>query len=285
MHVPQSTVRPQPSEIDPQLKPWPAHVVGTQFWGTTVSVSLYDREPSVAVRVTVVVVATGAVVMVTVSTLLPAEMVTLDGTLATWGLSLESAIVGPPDGETALSQTDAIELLPPVTGSLSTESWPSVCTGWAGGGSGGVIASQASPSRWLRKIPPFLMGTGISMLVPTEENSTEGRIEVATWNKAAVAPGGIGKKPVGKAVVWELLELTNASDPDGAAESSESVPWEALPLSRRSGLSAIGYGPLRAHASVKEKFLDISVWQPAARHPALKVNVPTVPGLGPSKQV
>src|SRR5207247_10281462 len=119
MHVPQSTVRPQPSEIDPQLKPWPAHVVGTQFWGTTVSVSLYDREPSVAVRVTVVVVATGAVVMVTVSTLLPAEMVTLDGTLATWGLSLESAIVGPPDGETALGQSDASGMLPPVTGALA----------------------------------------------------------------------------------------------------------------------------------------------------------------------
>src|SRR5437773_4572791 len=80
-HVPQSTVRPHPSEIEPQLKPWPAHVVGTQFSGTTVIVSLYDREPSVAVRVTVVVVATGAVVMVTISTLLPAEIVTLGGTL------------------------------------------------------------------------------------------------------------------------------------------------------------------------------------------------------------
>src|SRR2546427_6311324 len=130
--------------------------------------------------VTVVVLATGEVAIVTFSTLLPGGMVTFGGTLATCGLSLESAIVGPPDAETALSQTDAIELLPPLTGSPSTDSWPSVCTGWAGGGSGGVIASQASPSRWLTKMPPFLMGTGISMLVPTEDNSIEGRIVVAT---------------------------------------------------------------------------------------------------------
>src|SRR2546427_9611519 len=74
--------------------------------------------------VTVVVLATGEVAMVTFSTLLPGGMVTLGGTLATCGLLLVIAIVGPPDVETALNQIEANELLPPMTGSISTDTWP-----------------------------------------------------------------------------------------------------------------------------------------------------------------
>ena len=188
------------------------------------SVSLRERGPSVPVMVTVVVLATGEVAIVTFSTLLPGGMVTLGGTLATCGLLLVIAIVGPPDVETALNQIEASELLPPMTGSISTDTWPRVGIGWDGGGSGGVIASQARPNRWLRKVPPPLMGTGISMFAPTEANWMVGRIEVATRNPALVAPVAIGKKPVGKAVVWEFPAVTIASEPDGAAEARERVP-------------------------------------------------------------
>src|SRR5712691_3123025 len=174
--------------------------------------------------VTVVVLATGEVAIVTFSTLLPGGMVTLGGTLATCGLLLVIAIVGPPDVETALNQIEANELLPPMTGSISTDTWPRVGIGWDGGGSGGVIASQARPNRWLRKVPPPLMGTGISMFAPAEANWMVGRIEVATRNPAVVAPVAIGKKPVGKAVVCEFPAVTIASEPDGAAETRERVP-------------------------------------------------------------
>ncbi|PYT36867.1 MAG: hypothetical protein DMF52_05630 [Acidobacteria bacterium] len=188
------------------------------------SVSLRERGPSVPVMVTVVVLATGDVAIVTFSTLLPGGMVTLGGTLATCGLLLVITIVGPPDVETALNQIETSELLPPITGSISTDTWPRVGIGWAGGGFGGVIASQVRPNRWLRKVPPPLIGTGISMFAPTEENSMDGRIEVATRKLALVAPVVIGKKPVGKAVVWESPALTIASEPDGAAEARSSVP-------------------------------------------------------------
>ncbi len=83
VQVPQLSVPPQPSEMLPQFFPWAAQVVGVQEEARTVSVSLTDRGPSVAAMVTVVVVATGCVEMVTFSTLLPAGMVTLGGTLAT----------------------------------------------------------------------------------------------------------------------------------------------------------------------------------------------------------
>src|SRR6266571_6546287 len=148
--------------------------------------------------VTVVVLATGEVAIVTFSTLLPGGMVTLGGTLATCGLLLVIAIVGPPDVETALNQTEASELLPPMTGSISTDTWPRVGIGWAGGGFGGVIASQVRPNRWLRKVPPPLMGTGISMFAPTEANWMVGRIEVATRNPALGRRLASGRKPAGK---------------------------------------------------------------------------------------
>jgi len=98
--------------------------------------------------------------------------------------------------------------------------------------SGGVIASQASASRWLRKVPPPEPGTGISTFARTAAKSIDGRIEVATRKPVLVAPVGIGKKPVGKAVVCALALTTRTSEPDGAADASRMVPAEAAPLSR-----------------------------------------------------
>jgi hypothetical protein len=95
----------------------------------TISVALYLRGPSAAVMVTVVVVFTARVVISSSTTLVPAGMVMLDGTLATRGLLLVRVIVGRPDAEMALSHTSRRELVPPVTGEKLTTIWPSVGTG------------------------------------------------------------------------------------------------------------------------------------------------------------
>ena len=75
-------------------------------------------------------------------------------------LLLARLMVGPPEAKIALSQTSSVALVPAVTEEGKSSIWPSVGIGCAGGGSGGVIASQASPSRWLMKVLPPEPGTG-----------------------------------------------------------------------------------------------------------------------------
>ena len=55
------------------------------------------------------------VLTVKVALVLPAETVTLDGTVATDVLLLESETVAPPEGAAALRVTVPVELFPPLT--------------------------------------------------------------------------------------------------------------------------------------------------------------------------
>ena len=64
---------------------------------------------------TVIDAATALVLTVNVALVAPAATVTLDGTLATVVLLLESVTTAPPDGAAPLSVTVPVEEFPPVT--------------------------------------------------------------------------------------------------------------------------------------------------------------------------
>src|SRR5262245_21345092 len=73
--------------------------------GDTVSVAVLVRRPNVAEMVTDVAAVTVLVVIVTVALLLPAETVTLGGTVAAVVLLLESVTSAPPAGAAPLNVT------------------------------------------------------------------------------------------------------------------------------------------------------------------------------------
>ena len=85
--------------------------------GAAVTVSEADllAPLNVAEMETVVDTATALVLTVNVALVAPAATVTLDGTLATVVLLLESVTTAPPDGAAPLSVTVPVEEFPPVT--------------------------------------------------------------------------------------------------------------------------------------------------------------------------
>ena len=86
-----------------------------QLRPVTLSTPDWDAPPFGAVMVTAVVDDTLCVFTVNVALLAPAATVTLDGTLATEVLLLDSVTVVPPDGAGPLSVTVPVEELPPWT--------------------------------------------------------------------------------------------------------------------------------------------------------------------------
>src|SRR5207245_2394007 len=89
--------------------------------------------------VTVVEAATALVLTVNAALVAPAGTVTLEGTLATVVLLLESVIVAPPVGAAPLNVTVPVEEFPPVTLVGFNETEERV----AGGGDAGVTVSEA----------------------------------------------------------------------------------------------------------------------------------------------
>jgi hypothetical protein len=89
--------------------------------------------------VTVVEAETALVLTVNVALVAPAAIVTLDGTLATTVLLLESATCAPPAGAGPLSVTVPVEEFPPVTLVGLNVSEASV----GAGGAAGVTVSEA----------------------------------------------------------------------------------------------------------------------------------------------
>jgi hypothetical protein len=81
----------------------------------TSSVACSDVLPRVAVIVTKVLAETVCVVMLKLALVAPAGTVTLEGTLAAEGVSLESATLVPPKGATSLRVTVPVEGVPPWT--------------------------------------------------------------------------------------------------------------------------------------------------------------------------
>jgi hypothetical protein len=285
LHVPQVNVPPHPSGIVPQFFPCAAQVVATQLAGVTLNRLASERGPSVAVSVTVVVVATADVVTVSTATLLPGAIVVLVGSDATGGLLLLSATVGPPVFEMPLSQMVALELLPPVTASGLISKKPSTGCGAAGGFcGGGAIASQARPVRSALWMPPPLIGVGISKLASTSANWTDGMIDVATVKGTFVVPAATGRKPLGNAVATVDCAIAIAVVlPDGAGLANRRFAVAGLPPSTHWGAKSIGYGPLVAQASKNWKLLDGFVVHPS-KHSWRKLHLPTVPKSGPTWQ-
>jgi hypothetical protein len=87
----------------------------TALAGVTVNVACFELLLRVAVITALVVVVTDCVLTVKLALVLPAGTVTLDGTVATEVLPLESVTTVPPEGALALRVTVPVELVPPVT--------------------------------------------------------------------------------------------------------------------------------------------------------------------------
>jgi hypothetical protein len=83
--------------------------------GVTVKVACLELDPRVAVIVTLVFVVTVLVLTVKFALVWPDDTVTLEGTVATDVLLLESETVEPPEGAAELRVTVPVELFPPVT--------------------------------------------------------------------------------------------------------------------------------------------------------------------------
>ena len=74
--------------------------------------------------------------------------------------------------------------------------------------------------------------------------------------------------------------------PDGAVWKLVTVPVALAAPMTTEGISLIGYGVPAPHRSPNEKVPPEDCGsQPEARHSSLNVQCPTVPGVGPAKQV
>jgi len=114
VHVPQTSVPPQPSEIVPQFLPCAAHVVGVQATaGFTVRTAVFvtPSEAEIVVRVETL---TAEVATVKLALVAPAGTVTLAGTLAA-APPLASVATAPPAGAAEVRVTVPVEKLPPTT--------------------------------------------------------------------------------------------------------------------------------------------------------------------------
>ena len=141
----------------------------------------------------------------------PAEMVTLEGTVAREELLLERLMTAPPLGAGALSVTVPIESSPPLTVvglSVTEERLPA-------GGAGVTL-------RVAVRVTPLYAAEMVTELVAVTET-------VVTVNVAVVAPAGI--ETLAGTVVTAGLELVNVTTapPLGAALVNVAVPCEEFP--------------------------------------------------------
>ena len=135
----------------------------------------------------------------------PACTVTLDGTVATDVLLLESVTVAPPDGAAALSVTVPMELLPPLTLVGFRLSEESVTLPLAG-----VMVSEAC----CELLPSVAVITAVVVVVTDV---------VVTVKDADVEPAAIVTLPGTLADELLLLKLTT-EPPEGAAELRVTAP-------------------------------------------------------------
>ena len=169
---------------------------------------------------TVVEEATALVLTVNVALVAPAATVTVDGTLATVVLLLESVTSAPPDGAAPLRVTIPVEEFPPVTlvgFSVSAESV-------GAGGGAGVTVSEAD-----LVTPPYA-----AEILTVVDAATA---LVLTVNVALVAPAATVTLDGTLAAVVLLLESVTSAPPDGAAPLSVTVPVEEFPPATLVGFS------------------------------------------------
>lgn len=139
----------------------------------------------------------------------PADTVTLDGTVATDVLLLESVTLAPPDGAAAVRVTVPVELFRPVTlvGLRVREESVTV--------DAGLMVSDAC---W--ELLPSVAVIVAVVVVVTDV--------VVTLNLAEVEPAATVTLPGTVAAALLLLKLTT-DPPDGAGDDRVTVPVELLP--------------------------------------------------------
>ena len=148
----------------------------------------------------------------------PACTVTLDGTVATDVLLLESDTVAPPDGAAALSVTVPVELLPPLTLVGLRLSEESVTLPLAG-----VMVSEAC----CELLPSVAVITAVLVVVTDV---------VVTVKDADVEPAATVTLLGTLADELLLFKLTT-EPPEGATELRVTVPRELLPPCTLAGFS------------------------------------------------
>src|SRR5579864_5437166 len=158
------------------------------------------------------------VLIVKLALVCPADTVTLDGTVATDVLLLESVTAAPPEGAAAVRVTVPVELFPPLTLVGLSVSDESVTLPLAG-----VMVSEAC----FELLPSVAVITAVVVVV-TEL--------VFTVNVAEVEPAATVALLGTVAEGLLLLKLTT-EPPEGAAEVSVTVPVELLPPTTLVGLS------------------------------------------------
>lgn len=162
----------------------------------------------IAVDVSTALVLTGNAALVA-----PAATVTLDGTVATLVLLLESVTTAPPVGAAPLKVTVPVEdCIPPTTLVGFTESEESV----GAGGGAGVTVSEAD-----LVTPPYVP----EMLTVVDAATAF----VLTINVALVAPAATVTLDGTVATLELLLESVTTAPPEGAAPLSVTVPVEEFP--------------------------------------------------------
>jgi len=172
----------------------------------TVSVALV-LVPRVAVTTEVVVEATPNVVTVKVPDVLPADTVTLAGTLAATVLLLVRLTETPPVGAAAFSCTVPVELFPPTT-------------------LVGFSDTEDTPIAGLTVIVAFALPPKVAVMLTVVVVATE---LVVTANVVDVLPAGTVTLAGTAATNVLLLERFTATPPAGEAPLRVTVPVEGLP--------------------------------------------------------
>ena len=160
------------------------------------------------------------VLTVNVALVAPAATVTLEGTVATDVLLLESATCAPPDGAGPLSVTVPVEEFPPVT--LVGLNVSEVRVGV--GGAAGFTVSEAV----------LVTPAKVAEIVTVVDALTA---LVLTVNVALVAPSATVTLEGTVATDVSLLESATCAPPDGAGPLSVTMPVEEFPPVTLVGLN------------------------------------------------